>query len=201
MNLLFSVTMKQLRISITVCLGVSWANWALAGQVVDAPTVVAAELEWARCLDGKRATQGLWWGVSPGGVAPSIVRTFAGDDGGVGSLGLGLRGWRSGWVKDKVTDMGECSGSEKIPFCGGLLLLGTKKLGFSAGQFPPCVPKLQHGRPVTCYFCCYSDVIEGSNSIVDKKALPDMGVEHPEAHGMNVWVLLGADRVGVGARV
>ena len=122
----------------------------------------------------------------PGGVTPSVIRAFAGDDGGVGSMNVGLRGWRGRWVKDEVADAGEDSGSEKIPFSSSLLLLSAKKLAFGTGQFPSCIPKLQHGCLVMCYLCCHSNVIEGSNSIIDKKALPDTGLEHPKMHVVDV---------------
>lgn len=49
-----------------------------------------------------------------------------------------------------------------------------------------------------CYFCCHSNVVESGNSIVDQKVLLDAGVEYPEVHVMDVWVLFGVDRVGVG---
>jgi hypothetical protein len=78
----------------------------VAGQVVNAPTGMIAELEWACLLDmvhipigfigtklGEGAVEGLQQGVSPSGVAPSIARAFTGNDGRVGGTGVRLGGW------------------------------------------------------------------------------------------------------------
>jgi hypothetical protein len=134
-------------------------------------------------------------------VAPFIAGTFTGNDGGVGSLDGRFGGWRGRRVEDKVANACEDLGSEKIPFSSSLFLLGSEKLVLGSGKFPPCISELQHGSLVACHFCCHPDVVKGSNSVVNKEALFDPSIKHPKMHVMDIWVLLGADRIRMGAMV
>jgi hypothetical protein len=150
---------------------------------------------------GKRATQGLRRGVSPGGMSPVVAGSFTGNNGGVGHICCRLGGWGGRGVKNEMADVGEDSGPKQVTFSCGLLFFGPKEFPFSFCNEASCVPKLKHGCLVVCDFGRYTNVVEGGNCTIDKEALPDMGIKHPKAHVVDFWVLLGADWVRTGAGV
>ena len=92
-------------------------------------------------------------------MPPVIAGSFTGDNGRVGSVSRGFRGWGGGWVEDEVTDASEDSGPKQVALGCGLHFFGSKELSFSFCNEAPCVPKLKHGCSIARNLGRYSDVI------------------------------------------